>query len=115
MSEFKGSKGKWIKKQTPCGDIEISAKGFQKLAIVKFYPDDFLKLYNNSFSRSDSVFQHERYRKEAVYNCKLIATAPDLLEFLFKIKKQWEEDDLKYGGENYNLEYLNNLIKKATL
>jgi hypothetical protein len=36
----------------------------------------------------------------------------ELLEFLIKIKKEWEQNDLKYGGENYHMQELEQLLNE---
>ncbi len=52
--------------------------------------------------------------EEATANAILLSKSKDMLNFLIKLKQEWEEDDLRYGGENFHMEEITNLIKQAT-
>lgn len=109
--KFKGTKGEWKSHQNTTGDIEISAREFNILAIVNFYPKDFREKHINGKPTGSPSPDSTQYRKECLYNAKLISKAPDILEKLNEI--------LHYeGGEerlpSWEFEEIKELIKQAT-
>lgn len=82
--EFKGTKGKWRRSQNKTGDIEISGAGFDKLAIVNFYPEGFREKYINGKITGSPAPDSTTFRTECLYNALLISKAPEMLEILKK-------------------------------
>ncbi|WP_126654077.1 hypothetical protein [Chryseobacterium aureum] len=113
--EFKGTKGKWTKQQNREGDIQISSSGFRNLATVNFYPEGFREKYINGKLSGSPAPDSSGYRRECIYNAKLIAKAPEMLEMLQKINNIENEEFCK---ESFNVEdlkrKLSRLIKEAT-
>ncbi len=95
--EFKGTKGKWYVSQpngkSICAEAD-NALGYEVVVVQ----DGF----------------NSKYDQKAKANALIASKAPEMLEFLIKLKKEWEEDDLRYGGENFHMEEITNLIKEAT-
>lgn len=89
MNKFKGSKGKWIKKQDEVWSGEKK--------ICKVIDREFYKYYNTE--------------EEANYNAQLISCAPELLSMVQLLVERLEENDLG----NFNaVSRAYKLIEKAT-
>lgn len=80
--EFNGTKGKWTKQQDREGDIIISALGFRNLATINFYPEGFREKYINGKLSGSPAPDSLNFRRECIYNAKLIVKAPELLDHL---------------------------------
>ena len=80
MKEFKGTKGKWKKTVNRNGDMEISGKGFDLLAIVNLYPEGYWEKHiKNKITVSPEPDIQKKYRDQCIYNALLISKAPELL------------------------------------
>jgi hypothetical protein len=91
MGTFKGTKGKWIRKEV------ITDNGFfQKVSV------DLAESICNVTTRD-----HER----SIYNALLISKAPKMLEMLEKLVNEIKSE---YKSDNELLEEARQLIKEAT-
>ena len=83
--EFKGTQGKWRKSVNRNGDMEISGKGFDLLAIVNLYPEGYWEKHiKNKETVSPEPDIQKNYRYQCLYNALLISKAPEMLEMLGK-------------------------------
>lgn len=97
--EFKGTKGEW--------SIEESFDDMYKQKIFNISTDSMEGLaviYTGS----------ELFKDEQESNAKLIASAPDLLEALIKIRKSIKDQKLE-SNFGHTLSYVDEAIKKALL
>jgi hypothetical protein len=99
MGGFKGTKGKWIFRET----VTSSVNGVEKISV--FSENDY-GFYSKSICRIDV----EDF-KIAEADAKLIACSPEMLEMLIRAE-QWIEN----CGEGSRIaKEIKSLIKKATL
>ncbi|MCE4064302.1 hypothetical protein LXM63_04295 [Chryseobacterium gleum] len=99
--EFKGTKGQWKTGIFSNTSVYVPAGA----TICQMLPTDFRQLSDR---------ERDEIRLEIKANALLISKAPEMLDFLIKLRQEWEEDDLRYGGENFHMEEITNLIKEAT-
>jgi hypothetical protein len=94
MGTFKGTKGKWIRKEV------ITDNGFfQKVSV------DLAESICNVTTRD-----HER----SIYNALLISKAPEMLEMLVEMYEEWCETGIGQNKLDSYMSQIKQLIKEAT-
>lgn len=99
MSEFKGTKGEWIYRET----VTSSNNGVEKIGVFNKNKQGFFDKSVCSITVYDSLNESEA-------NAKLIACAPEMLEMLEDVLYAYDMGTLEY----VNFESIKTLIKKAT-
>lgn len=96
--EFKGTKGEWV----------ISEINISDLKSIAIFSDEKQEVLLHMYLPNSEITEENKA------NAKLIASAPDLLEALIKIRKSIKDQKLE-SNFGHTLSYVDEAIKKALL